>query len=108
MADKMNRPRCPGQDVRYLKPEDVFNMRCPHCKTEIEFFKDEPSLRCPSCRNEVRNPRIDLGCAKWCALAKECMGEIPDAPDETASLCERLILEMKATSAGRFQETSPP
>ena len=93
----MSRPRCPGQDMRFWKPEDIFLIRCPHCKTEIEFFKDEPALRCPSCDREVRNPRIDLGCAKWCASAEECLGEVPDNPEEVASLRERLILAMKAT-----------
>jgi len=89
--------RCPGQDMRYLRPEDVFDIRCPHCKSEVEFFKDEPSLRCPSCGRQVRNPKIDLGCAKWCSFAKECLGEAPGSPDEVQSLCQRLIREMKAT-----------
>jgi len=92
----MSRPRCPGQDMRYWTPEDVFDVRCPHCKTEIEFFKDEPVLRCPSCRSEVRNPKIDLGCAKWCAFAAECLGEVPDS-EQVKSLCERLIVRMKET-----------
>ena len=89
----MTEPRCPGQDLRYLNPEDVYEIRCPHCKKEIEFFKDEPSLRCPSCRRRVQNPKIDLGCAKWCAYAKECLGTVED--EEIASLCDRLILEMQ-------------
>ena len=91
----MSEFRCPGQDMRYLKPEDVFGVRCPHCKAEVEFFKDEPSLRCGSCGKEVRNPKVDLGCAKWCSFAKECLGEAPGLPDEVQSLCQRLILEMK-------------
>ncbi|OHB66255.1 MAG: phosphohydrolase [Planctomycetes bacterium RBG_13_63_9] len=89
--------RCPGQDMRFWKPEDVFDVSCPHCKTDVEFFKDEPALRCPSCGRQVRNPKIDLGCAQWCAAAKECLGESPDAPDQVSSLCDRLIAEMKAT-----------
>ena len=63
--------------MRYLKPEDVFSLPCPRCKAEIEFFKDEPSLRCPACGHQVRNPRIDLGCAKWCALAEQCLATVP-------------------------------
>ncbi|NQT13062.1 MAG: HD domain-containing protein [Planctomycetes bacterium] len=92
----MNKPRCPGQDMRYLKPEDVYNVRCPRCKAEVEFFKDEPTHRCPACHGEVRNPKIDLGCAKWCAFAEECLGEAAGARDEVVSLCERLTAEMKA------------
>jgi len=93
----MSRPRCPGQDMRYWKPGDVFDVRCPRCKTGIEFFKDEPSLKCPSCGKEVRNPKIDLGCAKWCAFAEQCLNEAPGASDAVESLRERLIGEMKAT-----------
>ncbi len=91
----MSEPRCPGQDLRYLKPEDVFDIRCPYCKKEVEFFKDEPSLRCPSCHRRVRNPKIDLGCAKWCAYAKECLGAVDDESDEIAPVCDRLILEVQ-------------
>ena len=83
--------------MRRLKPDDVFNVRCPHCKAEVEFFKDEPALKCPSCGVEVRNAKIDLGCAKWCAFAEQCLGEVPDTPDQITSLCERLVAQMKAT-----------
>ncbi len=89
--------RCPGQDMRNFKPEDVFVIRCPHCEAEVEFFKDEPSLRCPSCRNKVPNPKIDLGCAKWCDFAEKCLGIVPGDSEDIKSLCERLVLEMKAT-----------
>ncbi len=70
-------PRCPGQDMRYWKPEDIFDLDCPHCGLNIEFWKDEPFRLCKSCGNEVRNPRIDLGCAKWCKFANECLGKLP-------------------------------
>jgi len=72
----MTRPRCPGQDSQYWKPEDIFECRCPYCGGELEFFKDEPSLPCPACGKEARNPKIDLGCAKWCKYAQECLGRI--------------------------------
>ncbi len=71
----MGNIRCPGQDMQNWKPGDIFMVTCPHCKTEIEFFKDEPSLKCYNCEKEVRNPRIDLGCAAWCKSAKECLGD---------------------------------
>ncbi|MBN1542597.1 hypothetical protein JW992_10665 [candidate division KSB1 bacterium] len=71
----MNAPRCPGQDQRFWKPEDIYDVICPSCGTEIEFWKDEPTRTC-SCGQIVRNPRIDLGCAKWCVHAKECLGAL--------------------------------
>ena len=64
---------CPGQDMRYWKPEDIFTVPCPHCRAEIEFWKDEPVRQCPSCRKEVRNPKLDPGCAESCRHASECL-----------------------------------
>ncbi len=66
--------RCPGQDQRFWKPEDIFEVQCPGCGQPIEFFKDEPKLKCRKCGQIVVNPKIDLGCAQWCQYAKQCMG----------------------------------
>jgi len=87
--------RCPGQDMRYWKPDDIFILKCPHCDNEIEFFKDEPFRICSACKAEVRNPKINLGCAKWCKFAKECLGPLADQYTNVASMCDRLIAEMK-------------
>jgi hypothetical protein len=65
-------PHCPGQDMRFWKPKDIFDVRCPYCGAEIEFWKDDPLRYCPGCGETVSNPRIDLGCAKWCKYVKEC------------------------------------
>ena len=65
---------CPGQDQRYWKPEDIFYLNCPWCGHEVEFWKDEPLRVCGGCTREINNPRIDLGCAKWCQYAKDCPG----------------------------------
>ena len=82
--------RCPGQDMRYWTPEDIFDVTCPFCGEEIEFWKDEPVRLCRECGNEVRNPRINLGCAKWCKSAKECLGEIPEGHIAAAPIIEAL------------------
>jgi hypothetical protein len=79
--------RCPGQDMRYWKPEDIFLAACPFCGGE--FWKDEPLRVCPSCRKEVRNPKQDFGCADWCKHAAECLNPAPeekrsDPPDKPA------------------------
>ena len=74
----MSAPRCPGQDMRFWKPEDIFIVRCPYCNEEIEFWKDEPFLKCPNCTKEVRNPRTEQGCAKWCKSALDCLGKLPN------------------------------
>ncbi len=66
--------RCPGQDQRFWKPEDIFEVTCPNCGQTIEFFKDEPKLKCKDCGQMVINPKIDLGCAQWCQYAQQCLG----------------------------------
>ncbi len=65
--------RCPGQDQRFWKPEDIFDVNCPGCNKAVEFFKDEPKLKCRNCRQVVVNPKIDLGCAEWCQYAEQCL-----------------------------------
>jgi len=60
--------------MRYWKPEDIFTVACPHCRAEIEFWKDEPVRRCSVCRQEVRNPKVEQGCAEWCKHGPECLG----------------------------------
>ena len=66
--------RCPGQDPRFWKPEDILEAKCPKCGKSIEFFKDEPRLKCRNCGHLVVHPKIDLGCAQWCQYAKQCTG----------------------------------
>ena len=68
--------KCPGQDQRFWKPEDIFEVACPNCGNDMEFFKDEASLVCKSCKTKVRNPKIDLGCAEWCEFADKCVGDL--------------------------------
>ena len=38
------------------------------------MWKDEPVLPCRGCGQDVRNPKLDLGCAAWCASADKCLG----------------------------------
>ncbi len=65
--------RCPGQDMRNWKPEDIFWVSCPQCGKEVEFWKDEPTRICRYCKKEIPNPNINLGCAKWCPNAEQCL-----------------------------------
>ena len=58
--------RCPGQDQRFWKPVDIFEVKCPGCDKSIEFFKDEPKLKCNNCGRTVHNPKINLGCVEEC------------------------------------------
>ena len=77
--------RCPGQDQRFWKPDDIFEVECLHCGRLVEFFKDEPKRKCHHCGHVVMNPKIDLGCAEWCQYAPQCLGVTarpPTAPQQ--------------------------
>lgn len=86
--------KCPGQDERFWKPGDIFEIKCAECGKAVEFFKDEPTRKCPSCGRRVNNPHIDLGCARWCLHGPQCLAAF--GKDRTAVLCEQLTTRMKA------------
>jgi putative nucleotidyltransferase with HDIG domain len=85
--------KCPGQDQRFWKPGDIFEVKCNSCGQKVEFFKDEPKLKCHGCGNLIVNPKINLGCAKWCRYAEQCLETI--STKNTDILCNSLISEMK-------------
>jgi endogenous inhibitor of DNA gyrase (YacG/DUF329 family) len=72
--------RCPGQDTINFTPDDVFEVPCPACGTQVEFFKDDPTRRCPNCGNRFPNPKLDVGCAAWCPAASRCAAVLEAAP----------------------------
>ncbi len=89
--------RCPGQDQRYWKPEDIFEVDCSNCGSALEFFKDEPQLKCRHCGHTVINPKIDLGCAEWCQYAQQCLGV---TVKNLFAVRDKLVAEMKAVFDG--------
>jgi ribosomal protein S27E len=68
--------KCPGQDTRYWKKGDIFDVRCPKCGKEVEFFKDDVRRRC-KCGRTIVNPKLDLACAEWCQHAEKCVDGLP-------------------------------
>jgi hypothetical protein len=68
--------KCPGQDTRFWKPNDVYNVECPQCGKPVEFFKDDIRRRCKECGHMFINPKLNLGCARWCQYADQCVGAI--------------------------------
>ena len=83
----------PGQDQRFWKPADIFEVKCPGCGQAIEFFKDEPKLKCRNCGQIVVNPKIDLGCAEWCQYAEQCLGV--STGKQLGIIRDKLINEIK-------------
>jgi hypothetical protein len=89
--------KCPGQDTRYWRPGDIFEVDCPQCGSTVEFFKDEATRKCRNCRRVVVNPKMDFGCAAYCKYAADCLGEL--GPELLAKrkdlLKDRVALEVK-------------
>ena len=85
--------RCPGQDQRFWKPEDIFEIPCTSCGKSVEFWKDEPQVKCPYCKQSIVNPKLDLGCATWCKHAEECLGQITGSRNQ--GLSHKLIESLR-------------
>ena len=66
--------RCPGQDTQFWGPGDIYSVDCPKCGKPVEFFKDDIRRCCHKCGHLFLNPKLDLGCLKWCQYAKQCIG----------------------------------
>ena len=64
--------RCPGQDSRFWRPEDIFEVPCPACEAPVEFFKTDNVRKCENCGHQAPNPKLDVGCAEWCPQADKC------------------------------------
>lgn len=95
---------CPGQDTRFWRPDDIFDVTCGVCGKSVEFFKDDVTRRCRACGTLIRNPKITLGCAQWCEHAKACLGydpkDIADGDAETGSLLDTIIEAVKRSLKG--------
>jgi hypothetical protein len=89
----MEQMKCPGQDTRYWKPDDIFVAECPKCGAEIEFFKDDTRRRCAWCGHMFYNPKIELGCAEWCQYAEKCVPDLVKAK-KAAQNFKDLLSEM--------------
>jgi len=89
--------KCPGQDSQYWKPGAIFEVKCPKCGAEVEFFKDDPTRKCPACGHRFLNPDLDFGCASYCPYAEQCIGNLP--PELLAQrenlLKDRVAIEVK-------------
>ena len=49
---------CPGQDLRYWKLDDMYEVYCVHCGAQVEFFKDDPRRLCKACgKNDAQSPQ---------------------------------------------------
>ena len=59
--------KCTGNNTQEWGFDSIFNVECPSCGYQVEFFKDEINRNCPKCMETVINPRKDYGCGQWCS-----------------------------------------
>jgi len=72
----MSGAKCPGQDSRFLKPQDIAEAECQSCGRTVEFWPDEAVCRCSRCGQRMANPHLNLRCLEWCAHAEACLEQI--------------------------------
>jgi len=63
--------RCPGSD-RLRDMVEITYKRCPECGAEIEIMSCSPTAVCECGFTAYTDT---ASCIKWCAHAKECVGE---------------------------------
>ena len=101
----MSKTICPGQDTRFWRPGDIFEVACAGCGAQVEFWKDEGRRKCPKCGSRIQNPKLSMGCAQWCEHAKECLGYDPhESGDGTG---ERAAVD-RIVDAARKEVRSEP
>lgn len=94
--------KCPGQDTQFWKPNDIYNVDCPQCGKSVEFFKDDISRRCEKCGHTLFNPKLNLGCARWCQFAEQCVGAI--GKDEFKEILTLAMKEYYGDDKGRIDK----
>lgn len=48
--------KCPREDPQNLRQGDIFEIKCPECGADVEFWKGDFSAVCPKCHTKVENP----------------------------------------------------
>ncbi len=91
--------KCPGQDTQYWTDDAIFEVKCPQCEGQVEFFKDDTTRKCGHCGHRFVNPRMDFGCAAYCQYAEQCLG---DLPPELVARQENLLKDRVAVAVKRY------
>ena len=100
--------KCPGQDTQYWKPGAIFEVKCPKCEKQVEFFKDDTARKCGHCGHRFVNPNMDFGCAAYCQYAEQCLGTLPEEllAQKDDLLKDRVAIEMKRYFKSDFKRIS--
>ncbi len=91
--------KCPGQDMQYWNQNAIFDVDCPNCGAPVEFYKDDTTRTCKQCGHRFVNPKMDFGCAAYCAFAEQCIGSLPE---EFVGERDNLLKDRVAVAMKRF------
>lgn len=88
--------RCPGQNLMFWKPDDIYDVACPGCGKPVEFWKDDSKRTC-ECGHRFSNPKRDLGCLEYCKYAEACMPEMFQGANLRAVYRDRLVAAIRSS-----------
>ncbi len=94
--------KCPGQDMQYWDANAIFDVKCPECGKEVEFYKDDTTRTCKHCDHRFVNPKMDFGCAAYCKYAEQCIGTLPE---EFVGSQDNLLKDKVAVEMKRYYKT---
>lgn len=94
--------KCPGQDMQYWDSGAIFEVSCPECAKQVEFYKDDTTRKCVHCGHRFVNPQMDFGCAAYCKYAEQCLGTLPE---EFIGSQDNLLKDKVAVEIKRFYKT---
>lgn len=100
--------KCPGQDMRYWTSAAIYQVSCPECHTEVEFYQDDSTRKCAGCGHRFVNPKMDFGCAAYCQYAAQCIGTAPEAfiDNQEQLLKDKVAVEIKRYYKNDFKQIS--
>ena len=94
--------KCPGQDMQYWESDAIFEVNCPECDQQVEFYKDDTTRKCGHCGHRFVNPQMDFGCAAYCKYAEQCLGTLPE---EFIGSRDNFLKDKVAVEIKRFYKT---
>lgn len=98
--------KCPGQDTQYWTDGAIYEVNCPECGAQVEFYKDDTTRKCPKCSKRFVNPKMDFGCAAYCQFAEQCIGSLPEefVGSQDNLLKDKVAVEVKRYCKSDFQK----
>lgn len=88
--------------MQYWDADAIFDVNCPECGKQVEFYKDDTTRTCKGCGHRFVNPKMDFGCAAYCKYAEQCIGTLPE---EFVGSQDNLLKDKVAVEMKRYYKT---